>query len=123
MKRYLNVINLSHPLLDPLNVVLCDTFFSKFKGLMFTKEVNVTGGILIDEKVESKLNTAIHMLFMNYDIAAIWLNKSYKVVDLTLAKKWHMVYSPSFKAKFVLEIHSSRLNQFHRGDQLTVENA
>ncbi len=106
----------------PVNVKYCDTFFSKFKGLMFSKELKPDSGIIIVEQNESRINTAIHMMFMNYDIAVLWLNKDMVIIDKVLAKKWNPYYSPSIPAQFVVELHPSRFSDYAIGEQLVLEH-
>lgn len=87
---------------------------------MLTKELPQDGGIMIVEKAESKVNTSIHMMFMNYDITVLWLNKEMVVVDKVLAKKWAFFYGPKMPAQYILEIHASRFDDFEVGDKLEV---
>ena len=86
-------------------------------GLMFTKEIDPNSGIIIAEKYESRARTSIHMMFMRYDIAAIWLDKDLVVVDSVLAKKWNPYYAPERPAQYVVEAHPSQLSTFSIGDQ------
>jgi len=87
---------------------------------MLTKELPRDGGIMIVENAESKVNTSIHMMFMNYDITVLWLNKEMVVVDKVLAKKWALFYGPKEQAQYILEIHPSRFDDFKVGDKLKV---
>ncbi len=103
-----------------VNVKVCDTFLSKFLGLMFSRELQPENGILIEEKNESRINTAIHMMFMNYDISALWLDKNMVVVDKVLAKKWMPMYCPKKPAQYVVELHSSKFSEYSIGDKLIV---
>lgn len=103
-----------------LNLKLCDTFFSKFRGLMLTKEPPPDGGIMIVESGESKVNATIHMMFMNYDITVLWLDRDLMVVDKVLAKKWKMYYAPQVPAQYILEIHPDRFDDFEIGDKFEV---
>jgi hypothetical protein len=103
-----------------LELKVCDTFFSKFRGLMLTKELPRDGGIMIVEKGESKVNTSIHMMFMNYDITVLWLDKDKVLVDKVLAKKWKMYYAPKAPAQYILEIHPGRFDDFEIGDKFEV---
>lgn len=116
-KIFLKVLS---PPNNSLELKVCDTFFSKFRGLMLTKELPQDGGIMIVEKAESKVNTSIHMMFMNYDITVLWLNKEMVVVDKVLAKKWALFYGPKMPAQYILEIHASRFDDFEVGDKLEV---
>ena len=54
-----------------LNLKVCDSFFTRLRGLMLTGERPPDGGIMIVEDRESKVNTSIHMMFMRYDITVL----------------------------------------------------
>jgi uncharacterized membrane protein (UPF0127 family) len=58
------------------------------------------------------------MLFMNFDITVVWLDRDYRVVDVRLAKRWHPWYIPERNAKYILEAHSHLFNCFQPGDQI-----
>lgn len=88
---------------------------------MFAKEIHLNSGILLSSKNESRLDSAIHMLFMNFDLAVIWLDKNLTVVDLCLAKKWRSFYFPAKPAMYVLETHPAHLKNFRLGDQLMLQ--
>jgi uncharacterized membrane protein (UPF0127 family) len=91
---------------------------SRFRGLMFEKHLEPDSGILLVEDMESKINTTIHMFFMNFDIAVIWINSKQVVVDTTLARRWRPFYAPSGPARYTLETHPDRLADFKIGDHL-----
>lgn len=100
---------------------VADTFFTKLRGLMFRKEIHPNSGLILSENSESILNTSIHMLFMNFDITAIWINKDWLVVDKHLAKKWHLAYVSHVPALHVLELHASQFENFSIGDKLEIQ--
>ena len=108
--------------LNSVNVKYCDTFFSKFIGLMFSRELKPDFGIIIVEKKESRINTAIHMMFMNYDLAVLWLDKKMVIVDKVLAKRWVPFYASKKPAQYVVELHRSKFSEFSIGDQLILSN-
>ena len=101
-------------------VKICDTFFSKFKGLMFSGELKPDEGIIIVENSESRMNTAIHMMFMNYDITVLWLDKDKVVIDKVMAKRWAPYYAPKEPAQYVVELHRSMFPEFSIGDELAL---
>jgi hypothetical protein len=68
-------------------------------------------GLLMVEDYESRVATAIHMLFMLFPIAVIWLNSDFKVVDKKLARPWRLVYAPSTSARYTLEASPSLLDE------------
>jgi len=88
-------------------------------GLMFRKFLLPNDGVLLVEASDSRMNSSIHMLFMNFDIAVIWINSNMIVVDKVLAKKWKPYYAPQEPAKFILEINPDQINAFKIGDQVT----
>ncbi|MHC1741016.1 MAG: DUF192 domain-containing protein [Anaerolineaceae bacterium] len=118
--KIVTIVDQNHPEIK-IRATWCSSFFSKFKGLMLTKSIPDYSGIILVENSESRINTAIHMLFMNFDITAVWINARLEVVDLQLAKKWHLSYIPNKKAQYVLELNTNHLNDFHIGDQLLFE--
>jgi uncharacterized protein len=103
---------------NSIHAILADSFFSKLRGLMFQKTLDNQAGLLLAENSESRINTSIHMLFMNFDICAVWINKSLQVVDVKFAKKWKLAFFPVSPAQYVLELNPCQINQFHIGDQL-----
>ncbi len=68
-----------------------------------------------------RLDASIHMLFMSFDIAVVWTDAQFKVVDVQLAKRWRPAYFPAAAAKYILELHPDRFNDFHLNDQLVLE--
>lgn len=90
---------------------------------MFQKSISPDSGVLLVEGNESKINASIHMLLMKFDIAAIWINDDFQVVDSVLAKRWKLLYLPKSPARYILELHSTRLGDFRDGDQLRFEDA
>lgn len=101
-----------------VHVKYCDTFLSKLIGLMFSRELKHDHGIILVENNEGRINTSIHMLFMNYDITVLWLDKQLVIVDKVLARKWRPVYQPKQAAQYVVELHQSKFSEFSIGDQL-----
>ena len=101
-----------------VNVKYCDTFYSKFIGLMFSRELKPDYGLIIVENNETRINTAIHMMFMNYDITVLWLDKKMVIIDKVLAKKWVPFYSSKKPAQYVVELHHSKFSEYSIGDEL-----
>jgi uncharacterized membrane protein (UPF0127 family) len=116
--KYVNITNLSRPNEQNLRVYYCASFLCRFRGLMFINNFNDFEGLLLVETGESRLSTTIHMFFMKMDIAAIWINKNFIVVDKALAYRWKPYYSSSRPAQYILETYPDRYNDFQIGDQL-----
>ena len=118
LKQYkLTKLESSEPV---IHIMYCDTIWRKFLGLMFSKELQGDAGIILVENSESKLNTSIHMFFMNYDITVLWLDKDLVIVDKALAKKWHPYYAPETPAQYVVELHVARYSEYLVGETLAL---
>ena len=80
-------------------VVVADTFFARFKGLMFRKRLAPGEGLLL------KKCCAIHCCFMRFPIDAVYLDDSMQVVGVETVKPWHLgsIFSG---AKHVLELEA-----------------
>jgi len=117
------VENKTQPLPSPLHALFCDGFLCRLRGLMFRSSLAPDSGLLLVEAGDSRLNAAIHMLFVFMDLAVIWINSEQVVVDNVLARAWRPAYVPSRPARYILEIHPDRLNEFKTGDRIEFLNA
>lgn len=115
------VINQSQPQKITIKAEFCSSYWKRLKGLMFMPSLNVNEGILLVENKSTITGSAIHMLFMNFEIAVIWLDDQLKVVDTAIAKRWRPYYAPIQPAKFILETHTSHISDFKHGDQVALE--
>jgi uncharacterized membrane protein (UPF0127 family) len=118
----MQLINLSKPG-KPINIVICTSFISKFKGLMFQPGLDEQEGIALVSDSSSIVNSSIHMFFMNFDIAVIWLDSSMHVIDKTIAQKWHPYYAPKNPAQYTIELHPLKINDFNKNDQVQFKDA
>jgi len=111
-----------HPDLPALQVRWCASFFSRLRGFTFRKDLALDEGLILVESRESRVDTSIHMLFVWTDLAVFWLDSDLRVVDKTLARAWRPFYAPARAARYTLEIHPSRLNDFEIGDQIVLQD-
>lgn len=89
---------------------------------MFRSSLPQAEGLLLVEARDSRVDTSIHMFFVYMDLAVIWLNEELTVVDTVLARSWRPFYAPHKPAKYILEIHPGRLNEFSEGDRVEFRN-
>lgn len=115
--------NQSHPEIPPIQASYCDTFLSRFRGLMLHPGLAEHEGLLLVESKDSRINAAIHMLFMNFDLAVVWINSAYQVVDVQIAHRWRPSYTPSQPARFILETRPEYAHDFHVGDRIAIKHA
>ncbi|HEX7557060.1 MAG TPA: DUF192 domain-containing protein [Leptolinea sp.] len=116
--KSLLVQNLSLSGSVPIILGICDNFSSRFRGLMFYKTIPQNGGLFFINSTEDRVNSAIHMFFMKFDLTIIWVDSTNRVVDKIKARKWQTLAAPRKGAKFILETHIDRFDEYHLGDIL-----
>jgi len=121
--KIIQLENTNQHLPATLQAVYCDSFLCRLRGLMFRSTLSHNEGLLLVEARDSRLDTSIHMLFVFMDLAVIWINSEYTVVDTVLARTWRPVYAPHQPARYILEIHPSRMNEFKIGDHVEFKHA
>ena len=99
-------------------VVVCDSFFSRGRGLTFRRALSKEEAYLFVLDRESVTGATIHMFFVFFSIAVIWLDGNKRVVDATLARPWRPYYAPSRPARYFVEGHPALLDEVHVGDEL-----
>lgn len=77
----------------------CDSFFKRFRGLMFSKRRN----LLFDLGKETRIGAVIHMFFVFYPIKVYWLNSEKEIVDYKVVKPFRIAV-PNSKARYIIEI-------------------
>jgi uncharacterized membrane protein (UPF0127 family) len=96
----------------------CTSFLCRLRGLTFRQSLDADEGLLLVGRRESRTDTAIHMFFVFFPIAAIWLDQNSRVVDAQLARPFCPLYIPCAPARDVLEGPPALLEQVHIGDKL-----
>lgn len=99
----------------------CDTFFSKWQGFTWRRTLAPDEGLILVEKKDSRVNTAIHMFFVFFDLGVVWINGEGRVVDKVLARPWRPSYAPREAARYVLETHPDLLQKIEIGDHIRFE--
>ena len=101
-------------------LVRCDTFLKRGRGLMFRRPLAENEVYLFVEKRESIAQMAIHMFFVFFPIAVIWLDRELQVVDKALARPFRPYYAPHRPSQYYLEGHAALLDRVSVGDRLAV---
>jgi hypothetical protein len=89
------------------------------RGLTFRRALPKDEGLLFVESAESRVGTAIHMLFVFFPIAVVWMTEEGRVVDKVLAKPFRPYYAPREAARYYLEGPPALLDWVRVGDRLT----
>ncbi len=89
---------------------------------MFRSGLRAGEALILAEAGESRAATAIHMFFVPFTIAAIWIDNSGRVVDKVRAQPWRPFYAPRAPARYTLETDPAFLDQVSVGDELDFED-
>jgi uncharacterized protein len=100
----------------------CTSFLCRLRGLMFRSGLRAGEALILVEPHESRSATAIHMFFVSFAIAAIWVGNSGRVVDKVLARPWRPFYAPRAPARYTLETAPAFLDMVSIGDELVFED-
>jgi uncharacterized membrane protein (UPF0127 family) len=103
-----------------VNAIYCDSFLCQLRGLMFRRSLDLQEGLLLVQKGDSKIEAAIHMLFMWINLAVVWIDTAGQVVDVRLARRWRPIYIPRSPARYILEMHTDRIGDFEIGDRIEI---
>ena len=114
--------NLNNPIDDLPSIKFCDSFLCRLRGLMFRPTLARDEGLVLVIRKDSRADSSIHMFFVPFDLAVFWIDSEMKVVDKVIAKSWHPAYFPAKAARYTLEIHPSRFNDYQVGDQVQFKN-
>jgi uncharacterized membrane protein (UPF0127 family) len=121
-RQYLNIRERASGRMLLTRVRWCASFLCRLRGLMFRSGLRQGEALLFVESKESRAATTIHMLFVPFAIAVVWIDKTGQVVDKVQARPWRPVYAPRAPAKYYLETHPEFLDQVAIGDELAFED-
>ncbi|MBE9471253.1 MAG: DUF192 domain-containing protein [Chloroflexi bacterium] len=96
----------------------CASFLCRLRGLTFRRHLGDDEGLLLVGRRESRADAAIHMFFVFFPIAAVWLDGGGRVVDVRMARPFRPLYVPRAPARDVLEGPPGLLERVRIGDQL-----
>ncbi|MCS7179092.1 MAG: DUF192 domain-containing protein [Anaerolineae bacterium] len=118
MPRWLWIRNQTRRKTLPVRARWCASFWCRLRGLTFRRHLPSNEALLLVGRQESRIGTAIHMLFVFFPIAVIWLDRTGKVVDTALARPFRLWYAPRLPARDVLEGPPGLLEEVSVGDLL-----
>jgi uncharacterized membrane protein (UPF0127 family) len=123
MPKTIAIRNQNRTIEGALRIKYCDTFLTQLRGLSFRSRLARDEGLLLVGRHDSRLDSSIHMFFVPFDLAVIWINSAMQVVDKVLARSWRPAYFPKQPAKYALEIHPERWAEFEIGDGVEFKDA
>ena len=123
MARTISIDNENRRIDGPLRIKYCDTFLTQLRGFTLRPRLAPDEGLVLVGKRDSRLDSSIHMFFVSFDLAVVWINSNMQVVDKVLAKSWKPAYFSKQPARYVLEVHPDRWNEFQIGDRVQFKDA
>jgi uncharacterized membrane protein (UPF0127 family) len=96
----------------------CESRLCRLIGLQFRRRLKSGEALILVMPRESVSLTSIHMFFVFFPIAAIWVNNKGQVTSAQLAKPWHPYYASPTSARYVIETTSDFLKQISVGDEV-----
>jgi uncharacterized membrane protein (UPF0127 family) len=100
----------------------CASYLRRLRGLMFRRGLAEGEALVLVEAADSRTTTSIHMFFVPFPIAVIWIDSRGRVVDKTVAEPWRPFYAPRAPARYVLETAPEFVDKVAIGDELAFEN-
>jgi uncharacterized membrane protein (UPF0127 family) len=92
------------------------SWWQRLVGLQFHRPLHSGEAIILVGKKDSVTNSSIHMFFVFFPIAAVWVNAIGQVTSVQLAKPWRPYYASPDPACFVLETTPDFLSCIQIGD-------
>ena len=123
MTKTISIENKDRGIEEPLRIKYCDSFLTQLRGFTLRPSLARDEGLVLVGSRDSRLESSIHMLFVSFDLAVIWINSQMQIVDRVLAKSWRPAYFSKQHAKYVLEVHPARWDEFQIGDTVLFKNA
>jgi uncharacterized protein len=96
----------------------CSSRLCRLVGLQFRRRLRPGESLLMAWKGESIGRTSIHMFFVFFPIAAVWVNRQGRVTSAQLARPWRPYYASPEPACYVIEAEPSLLERVRVDDEL-----
>lgn len=95
----------------------CSSRWCRFRGLQFRRRLREGEALVLVHLEEGVLQSSIHMFFVFFPIAAIWIDSMGRVTSTQLARPWRPYYASPKPAQYVLETAPELLSQISVGDE------
>ncbi len=117
-KKYVNILHRDKGQVFIQSARWCSSRLCRLRGLQFRRKLKPGEALILVKDKDSIANTSIHMFFVFFPIAAIWINSKGKVTSAQLAKPWRPYYASPEPAAYVLETSPNFLDKVSIGDYL-----
>ncbi len=123
MKKYVRVINrdTGQELIKAAR--WCSSRLCRLRGLQFRRKLKDGEALILVKEKDSIASSSIHMFFVFFPIAAIWVDSKGKVTSAQIAKPWRPYYASPEPATYVIETNPEFLDKVSSGDILEFQEA
>lgn len=90
-------------------VELADTFWRRFRGLMFRREFHRGQALLFNLKKPGRYG--VHMFFVRFPIDLLYLNSNFSVIDMCQSLRPWRVHRPKVKANYIVELPAGTISR------------
>jgi uncharacterized membrane protein (UPF0127 family) len=87
-----------------LKIKIAQSLGSQTKGLMFLPKSKFDFGLVFPFKQTNRYLNSIHMFFVHFQICAVFLDGTKKVVDKTVLKPYCPLYIPKKNCTYLIEL-------------------
>jgi uncharacterized membrane protein (UPF0127 family) len=96
----------------------CSSRASRLRGLQYRRRLEPGEALILVKPADSIFNSSIHMLWVFFPIAAVWINNQGRVTSTRLARPWRPYYASPEPARYVLEAAPELLKRVKVGDEI-----
>ena len=96
----------------------CSSRLCRLRGLQFRRRLKPGEALILVKDKDSVASSSIHMFFVIFPIAAVWVNSKGKVTSAQLAKPWRPYYASAEPAAYVIETAPDFLEKITVGDTI-----
>jgi uncharacterized membrane protein (UPF0127 family) len=83
-----------------MRIIFCDKFFSRLRGLMFTRRADRA----LVLRFAGEKYVSLHMFFVFYPVDVVYLDSEKRIVELKPGFRPFSLYFPGHKARYILEL-------------------
>lgn len=94
----------------------CDRPLCRLVGLQFRRRLKPGEALVLAKRKDSVAESSIHMFFVFFPLAVVWVNGAGEVTGAQLARPWRPYYASPRPARYVLEAEPELLGRVAPGD-------
>jgi len=117
-KAYVKVVNRGTGQVLIESARWCSSRLCRLRGLQYRLRLQPGEALVLVHPKDSIATSSIHMFFVFFPIAAVWINSQGRVTSARLAKPWRPYYASPAPARYVLETAPNFLDRIAVGDEV-----